>query len=366
MSRIRIFGSLVLLVVILAAAQLPALTYEVGGCKPGPKNFQTITAALSATPPPTIVQVCPGRYLEQVVVTQPVKIEGISGNNGEQAILVSPPNGMVVNATDALGDQIAAQLYVEINPGPVGISNLTFDASNNEVSAPAYVVGIFVQDSNATTISHVVTQNQMGGAGGFGVWLQGGDPTAVENSSIHDFSDIGIWTQANPGPPQLTAVIQGNFVNGQTASGIIAVLDVALGNGSTNTVSDNYLAGGQTGISVSGGASGTVTHNNLITDGTAIAIGSDGNTGGTLSVTNNDIFYSSEEGIVVNSGLPAVQHNTITHTPIGLDYRCNGDGSMKLNTIMDTDTGQANLPAGFASTNSFFNVQTISTGSCGG
>ena len=117
---------------------------------------------------------------------------------------------------------------------------------------------------------------------------------------------------------------------------------------------------------VSGGASGTVAHNNLITDGTAIAIGADGKTGGTISVTSNDIFYSSEEGIVVNSGLPVVQHNTITHTPIGLDYRCNGDGSVKLNTIMDAGTGQANLPAGFASTNSFFNVQTVSGGSCAG
>ncbi len=85
-----------------------------------------------------------------------------------------------------------------------------------------------------------------------------------------------------------------------------------------------------------------------------------------MSVTNNDIFYSSIEGIAVFSGLPAVQHNTITHTPIGIDFACNGDGGMKLNTIMDAGTGQANLPAGFASTNSFFNVQTISGGSCGG
>src|SRR5208337_2669764 len=96
-----------------------------------------------------------------------------------------------------------------------------------------------------------------------------------------------------------TAVIQGNFVNGETAGGIIVVCDIALGDGSTNTVSGNYLANGQIGITVSGG--------------TAIAIGADGNTGGTISVTSNDIFYSSEEGIVVNSGLPVVQHNTITH-----------------------------------------------------
>ena len=89
MSRIRIFGSLVslvvLVVVVVGAAQLAALTYEVGGCKPGLKSFPTITQALTATPAPTVVEVCPGRYPEQVVLTQPVKIEGISSNNGEQA-----------------------------------------------------------------------------------------------------------------------------------------------------------------------------------------------------------------------------------------------------------------------------------------
>src|SRR5208337_1268539 len=285
-------GLLCLVVAAIGVAQLHAtIVYQVGGpCNPGHKNFPTITQALAATPQPTTVEVCPGRYPEQPVLTYPVILEGVSANNGEQAILVSPPNGMVVNATDAMGDQIAAQLYVERTPGPNGISNLTFDASNNNVSAAAYVVGIFVQDSSAITINHVVTQNQIGGDGGIGIWVRGGDPTAVENSSIHDFSEIGIWTQSIAGATQLTAVISGNFVNGETAGGIIVVCDIALGDGSMNTVSGNYLAGGQTGIIISGGASGTVAHNNLITDGTAIAVGGAGGTGGTISVTYNDIF----------------------------------------------------------------------------
>ncbi len=341
-----------------------ASTFYVGTCHT--TIYQTISAAVAAAPAGATIKVCPGRYPEQVAITQAVTLEGISSDGSDQAIVVSPPNGMVVNAWDDLGDPIAAQLFVDPISG-FTISNLTFDASNNEVSGDAYVVGIFVQNSSGT-INHIVTRNQTGGDGGVGVWMEGGasNPTVtLENSSIHDFSDIGIWTQTNSAASQLNATIKNNFVNGTAASGIIGIIDIAINEGSTNTVSDNYAAGGQTGIWVSGAADGTVAHNNLITDGTAVAIGADGNTGGNVSVTDNDIFNSSVEGIVVYSGLPAVQHNNIAGTPIGIDFACNADGNIKSNTIMDASTGDANLPAGSASGDSFYNIQT-QTGGCSG
>lgn len=358
-------SSKVVLCVVLLAPSVFASTSYVGTCHT--PSYSTISAAVAASPAGATIEVCPGTYPEQIVVTQAVTLKGISGNNSEQAIVVSPPNGLVVNATDDMGDSIAAQLLVEHDPGPVNISNLTFDASNNGAPIPAYFVAIFVQDS-AGTINHVVTQNQIGGNGGVGIWIEGGalnPKVTLENSSIHDFSHIGIWTQTNSAAPQLTAIVENNFVDGVTSSGIIPIIDVALGDGSTNTVSYNYLAGGQTGISLSGAADGTVAHNNLITDGTAIAIGSDGLTGGNISVTYNDIFYSSVQGILVNSGIPAVQHNTITHVPIGIEFACHGDSSVNTNTIMDAGVGIDNLPVGFASSNSYFNLQAITGGNCG-
>ena len=364
MNRRRVYGFFLSgLLMFLPSAF--ASTLYVGSCHT--PSYSTISAAVAAAAPGATINICPGRYPEQIVLTQAVTLKGISSSDGDLIIVVVPPNGLQANAQDGMGDAIAAQLFVEISPGPTNISNLTFDASNNQVSDGVYVVGVLVQNSPAT-INHIVTQNQIGGDGGVGVWIQGGSSNpqvTVENSSIHDFDDIGVWTQINPGPQQLTAVVQDNFVNGQTASGLIANSDVALANGTTNTVKDNYLASGQTGISVSGGASGTVAHNNLITDGTAIAIGGDGLTGGNISVTNNDIFNSSVDGIVVNGGLPAVQHNTIDHVPVGIEFACNADGNAVNNTIMDSGIGVNDLPAGSNSSNSYFNVQAITGGSCG-
>jgi hypothetical protein len=373
MSRIGFVKLLSVLVLTLGSNELWAtVTYYVGTCKTGPHDFPTITAALTATPPPNVVKVCPGTYPEQVVITQAVILEGmISGNSGE-VIIASPPNGLVVNATDDLGDPIAAQLYVEVSPGPISISDITLDAANNEVMAPAYVVGIFFQNSSGT-VNHVATRNQMGGglralihpAGAVGIWIEGGasnPAVTVENSSIRLFDSIGIWTQTNAAASELTVTISGNDVNGGFGAGVIANSDIAMGPGATTTVSDNYLAGGVTGVIAAANAAGSIKSNTLITDGTAIAISGNGG----VSATSNNIFLSSTQGISVNSTLPVVQHNTITGCPIGIELNGFADGNVHSNTIMDAGVGLDQVPAGFAVSNSYFNVGTIMINSGGG
>jgi hypothetical protein len=357
MSRIGFVNLLSVLVLTLASNTLWAtVTYQVGTCKPGP-FFSTITAALTATPPPNIVKVCPATYLEQVHITYPVTLQGmISGNSGE-VIIASPPNGLVVNATDDLGDPIAAQLFVEAQPGPISISDITLDAANNAVQSPAYIAGIFFQNSSGT-VNHVATRNQMGGAGGVGVWIEGGallPAVTVENSSIRSFDDFGIWTQTNAATSELTATIKDNDVNGGFGSGVIANFDIAMGPGATTTVSDNYLAGGVTGVRAAASATGSISGNRLINNGTAIAIN-----GGGVSVTSNNIFLSSIEGIVLYSALlPAIRGNTIAGCPIGIELNGFADGNLHSNTIMDGGVGLDQVPVGFAASNSYYNVSTI-------
>ena len=363
MNHRRIYRFLILPVLALAPSAF-AKTYYVGACHAN--SYATISAAVAAAPAGATIEVCPGTYAEQIVLTQAVTLEGISSNGSDQAMVVSPPNGLVVNATDDMGDLIAAQVVADPISG-FTISNLTFDASNNEVSQDAYVVGILVQNSSGT-IKDVVTRYQTGGDGGIGIWIQGGQPNpvvTVENSSIHDFDYIGIWTQAGTGTGGLTSTLKNNFVNGDTASGIIGVLDVEVGDGATNTVTSNTLVGGETGISVSGGAGGTISKNNLINNGVAIAIGADGNTGGSISVTSNYIWQARSEGIVVYSGLPEVQKNTIAGTPTAIDFFCNGDSNMKLNTILDANVGDFNVPVGFMTGDSYSDVAAINE-SCSG
>jgi hypothetical protein len=358
MSRIGFVKLLSLLLLILGATELWAtVTYQVGTCEPAAHTFPTITAALTATPPPNIVKVCPGTYPEQVLITQAVILEGIiSGNSGE-VIIASPPNGLVANAMDDLGDPIAAQAFVENSPGPIQISDITLDAANNEVQSPAYVVGIFFQNSSGT-VHHIATRNQMGGDGGVGIWIEGGlllPAVTVENSSIRSFDDIGIWTQTNAAASELTATIKDNDMNGGFGSGVIANFDIAMGPGAATTVEDNNLAGGVTGVIVAASATGSISGNRLLNNGTAIAI----NAGG-VSVTSNNIFLSSIEGIVLYSALlPAIRSNTITSCPIGIELNGFADGNVHSNTIMDAGIGLDQVPAGFAASNSYFNVGTI-------
>jgi hypothetical protein len=358
MSRIDFVKLLAVLVLtLLGSNQLWASVSfaYVGSCRPG--SFPTITAALAATPHANVVKVCPGTYPEQVLITYAVTLQGISSANSAEVIIASPPNGLAVNATDDLGDPIAAQVFVENSPGPTQISDITLDAANNHVLAPAYIAGIFLQNSPGM-VNHVATRNQMGGAGGVGVWVEGGtsNPTVtVQNSSIRNFDDIGIWTQTNAAASELAVTITNNDENGGFGSGVIANADIAMGPGATTTVSHNYLAGGATGVIAAASAKGSISGNTMINgDGKEISLNGD-----RVSANSNDIFMCGSAGISVNSALPAVQHNTITGCPVGIELNGFADGSVRSNTIMDGGVGVDGVPAGFAVSNSYYNVGTI-------
>jgi hypothetical protein len=44
-------------------------------------NFTTISAAVIGVPAGSKIQVCPGTYPEQVTISQPLTLEGISSGN---------------------------------------------------------------------------------------------------------------------------------------------------------------------------------------------------------------------------------------------------------------------------------------------
>jgi|SRR5450631_2032843 len=362
MSRIGFVKLLAVLLLTIGSSELWASVSfaYVGTCRPG--SFPTITAALASTPHPNVVKICPGTYPEQVHVTYAVTLQGmISGNSGE-VIIASPPNGLVVNGTDDLGDSICADVFVDVLPAPFTISDITLDAANNHVLAPNYVAGIFVKNSSGT-VNHVATRNQMGGDGGVGIWIEGGtsNPTVtVENSSISAFDFIGIWTQTNAAASELTALLKNNDENGGLSGGVIAGFDIFRGQGATTTVSGNYLVGGMIGV-ITEVDPGPIQHNTLVNNGIGIVVNSD-----QVSVTANNIFMCSTEGISVNSALPVVQGNTITGCPIGIEFNGFADGSAHGNTIMDGAVGLDGVPAGFTVSNSYYNVGTIMAGVGGG
>lgn len=79
----RFYFALLALVLVLAAQPLAAATFYVGSCKAG--SFGTISAAVAAVPAGSIVNVCPGTYPEQVVISQALTLKGMLSGNSSQA-----------------------------------------------------------------------------------------------------------------------------------------------------------------------------------------------------------------------------------------------------------------------------------------
>ncbi len=347
------FAKLLLVVVLTFSAQLASaftlITVEVGTCKPHLPTYASISAALAADPAPSIVEVCPGTYNEQIEITRPVILEGISSGNSAQAIIEPPAGGLTTNASD--GIMIAAQIWVNNAVGRVDITDITVDGSGNGVTG-SFVVGIFYQNSGGT-LKRVATRNQQNDFFGYGIWLEGGSSNpsvTVENSSIHNAPGGIELDTADATPSELTATIKGNDVK----TGIYGIFTSA----ASATITNNFISAG-TGIAIGSlvGA-GSISNNTFVGNQEGVEVASDG-----LSVTNNNILNSASTGIFVLA--PAViRGNSITNSPIGIEFFCRGDENVQSNTITDVGTALADVPSGNTTTNSYFNVGVIRTGGC--
>jgi hypothetical protein len=361
-SFIKLVSVLVLTLGARLALASTALTYEVGTCKPHFPTYSSISAALSATTPPNVVMICPGTYNEQIEITQPVTLEGVSVGDSAQVIIEPPNGGLVTNTSDDLGDLVAAQVWVNNVTGPVNITNITLDATGN-AGTNQEIIGIYYQNSSGT-INRVATRNQQGNRLGTGIWVQGGaaNPSVlIENSSIHDFDFVGIVAETNTGSSQLTATVKGNNVNASTTSSFTQ--GIVLESGATTIVSNNFVSGETFGIASEPGAAGSISGNTLIDNSQAgILVGADA-----VPATSNKIFNAVSIGIDLQTSAALIQSNSIVNTPFAINFDCQANANVHSNTITDAGTALAFLPPGLPTlSNSYFNVGVIRSGSlCG-
>src|SRR5262245_33630380 len=92
---------------------------------PNPQ-FSTITAAIAAAASGDEIAVCPALYAEQVVITKPVTLRGVSVNGISRAVIQPSPLKTLDNMP------ITAVITV-LNTTGVAIEDLAIDASNNTV-----------------------------------------------------------------------------------------------------------------------------------------------------------------------------------------------------------------------------------------
>ena len=358
MLRNRIAGVLSVFVLALAGwGQAPVTTgtYAVGTCKPGLPSYSTISAALAATPAPSTVLVCPGTYVEQIMITQPVNLQGVtSGGSGQ--VMVQLPGGYVTSVYDDRGAAVGAQLFVIDASGPVTVSDITFDGSNGGAFFGA-AGGVFFQNSSGTLNRVTVVHDNTQFAGDYGVYINGGasNPSVtVQNSSIHDVGQTAIHVETSVGT--INATIKGNYISAN-APGVF--LDI----GGAATVMNNVIQGGGEGVTTDpGAAGGSISGNTIVASNTGIDAESDA-----VSVTNNKILASNFVGINAFTTSATIQGNTIVGAPIGIDFECSANPNVKSNTISEVGVGLNNVASGAAPANNYFNVGTIrNQGKCPG
>lgn len=349
-----------ILLLVFSAQHLFASTYYVGTCKSG--AFPTISAAVSAAPAGSTVDVCPGAYQEQVVIAKPLNLEGIS-IGGSSIVGIYMPSAGLAATSSLLYGYVAAQ--VQVMASPVNISGITVDGNTGGVGVCPNTVfaGIFYSSGSSGTLNEVQTLLQNCNSSGIGILAENGagpsQLVTIENSCIQTSTDAGVVAYSDQAT--LNASIKGNYVAGtntgiyvdnvegsvsgnhvDATSGTYGIVTIA----PSSAIKGNTVTAGSYGIVVN--AASTITDNLIL-----IAVGQP--TGG----------EPSEIGINLNAGGATVTNNTIVGTDvasyynnlaIGIELNCNA-ASVSGNIINGAEAGLDRVPAGFTGVNKIYNTE---------
>jgi hypothetical protein len=355
-----------------------ATTAVVGNCAVG-FSYPTISAAVAGSPAGATIDICPGTYPEQVLITKNLKLTGIqSGTSG--AVLILPPSGgLVQNGVDIFNNPVAAQIFVQ-GASDVIITNLVVDGTGNNLvgcGGPT-LEGIYFQNSSGA-IEHSVVRNQYqtnfaadgGCQNGLAInieSLNSSNTVTVDENSVSAYQKNGITATGagiGAGSPGPAVKIESNHIVGLAATamnwpGGAAENGVQIGFGATGSVSSNTVDDNiwfQDTISQPGNAASgilvyssdgiTITYNRVnsaqfgITVDTDPTYGpADGNTISHNQVTGTQIFdaidlCSSSNNTIENSIFGAAE------SAVHIDDSCGSGNSNTVsgNTITESCAG---------------------------
>lgn len=347
MKRVSLIAAILLM---FSPALSFAASVEVGTCISGLTHFTKIQDAVNAVAAGSTVFVCPGKYAEQVTITQSLTLAGVSSGNADNPTIVVPSGGVVQNSTRQFfepGRDIAAQVLVD-SAGTVNISNLTIDGTGDLIASNfgcpnPILIGIYYRDSSGT-VNHVRVLNQAPDLNfascnlskGFGIYQDTNGSTVVNvkvnNSILRGFSRIGI---AAGSPGGTTVSFSQNSIEGPGAgntfisNGIQVITAAATVSG--NSIANNAFANADsdsTGFLCTGCHAAKILSNVLANNINGIALQSD-----------------STEG---DADLSTIRSNTLIESGFGLQnesalYACSNSNIIQANQISDTfeQTGPA-------------------------
>ncbi|MGB8785042.1 MAG: right-handed parallel beta-helix repeat-containing protein [Terriglobales bacterium] len=329
--------------VLFSASAFAATKYAVGTCQPRLTSYSTISQAVSSVPSGSTVEVCPGNYPEQVLITQPLTLQGVSFQGSDAAVVTVPSGGLGQNVNSP-SCRAFGKLYYQVlvqTTGPVDIRNLVVDGTGG--SGAICVAGIYYQDSSGT-VSEVSARNQPNiGLGILAETILGAaQEITVENSVVRGFGFKGIVANSTGGP--LTANIKANTIDvvGDETSGIF-VSGLAGGTIQSNVISTSANNGGN--------VAGIFLYHSTVeaTANTIIAGPSNENNdyaflieAGSVTVTKNRIDAGGQLGLnLQNTGTASVvEQNTIVNSSTAIAGCADTLGyTVSGNTIIDAAVG---------------------------
>jgi len=306
-------------------------------CHPTFVHFATIQAAVNASPFNTIIMVCPGTYPEQVVISQPLTLKGVTDGTGNAAVITVPGAGLVPNATSAEFGPVTAQLLVQNTVG-INVSDITVDGAggtcvagaNRTVGVEFYHVGTAVDGTSAAKLQNVVVRNQKTPCGiGEGILSDTAFMT-ISSNEVHDIDRTAILANS------ASNNISNNSIQNSTNYGII--LDITANSSvvSSNTVSNSTIAG----ILAEGGTqSATISKNTVVNV--------PGNVGLWLSfayfstVTQNKVSNAAWPFVCQFCYFDTVQSNVLSEAFVDgiLDQASFGGNNITKNTVNEAPFG---------------------------
>lgn len=402
-KHVNLFGVTLVTLAIFCPA-VYGKTWTVGkpntAC-PGATN-DTIAAAITAAGNGDLIEICPAIYPEQLVITKPLTLRGVSQQGIGRAVIqplrLSPVAG------------IGTAVITVMNTSGVTIQNLAIDAGNNTTTGCGITLaGIHFYNASGTIDSGAIYGTKLTDprscatlfpGNGFGVQIdQETGATAnfrvsVWNTSIYDFTRNGILVRG----ARVTVDLEGNVISGigpasgtlqfgifvaDGASGLISANAISQGTcgsipildcfdvrsegvvlrsaGDGVVVSGNIISNTQSGIFVNGAANARVTANMISNVDALSAIHIQGSTSGLF--TGNRIFHvgpftadtsADEEGCGINdvsgtnSSANTIRGNWVNDSYCGVAY-VTGDRvqeNVYQNTLYETLNGD-NYPDTF-------------------
>ncbi len=361
---------------LLASCPLSSATtyYYVGICHAG--SYKTIGEAVASAAAGSTILICPGTYAEQIFISKPLTLHGMTNGNVSGAVIAIPAGGLSTESSLYITTGLAPQ--IEVLADGVTISNLIVDGTAGSSNCPNVTdyAGIMFAAGSSGKVSQVAVLNQNCNGGGIGILAENGAGTkrtvTIEGSSVRGSSYYSVIGYSNQTSSTLTANIEGNDVVTGASYAIVTAGSVG-GTISNNTVeqsyygiyvlspigtiSDNLIRFTVYGIEVAGGQP-TILGNTIIDTFNAGIEASGG------KITSNHILNVQLVGMNILSNKVTVQGNHITNaSQAGISFNCNSP-VLSGNFITDTPIAITKVPASYSGTNTFSAVPVIRNGGC--